>query len=77
LLRDFKPAIIEIEQFRIVQETIERIIIEYIPGIDIEQTNNVNLFDCGICQRRHPFFIGVQLFNLHDSTKMLLSRYGL
>jgi hypothetical protein len=52
-------------------------ILEYIPGIDIERTNDVNIFDCSTCQRRHPFFIGIQLFNLHDSTKRLLSKYGL
>lgn len=52
-------------------------ILEYIPGIDIERTNEANIFDCSTCNKRHQFFIGIQLFNLHDSTKRLLSKYGL
>jgi cytochrome oxidase Cu insertion factor (SCO1/SenC/PrrC family) len=52
-------------------------LLEYIPGIDIEQTNEANALFCNKCNKVHPFFIGIQLFNLHTATKELLSKYGL
>jgi hypothetical protein len=52
-------------------------ILEYIPGIDIEKTNDINSFNCSSCNKTHSFFIGIQLFNIHNATKELLSKYGL
>jgi hypothetical protein len=52
-------------------------ILEYIPGIDIEQTNDVNALYCTNCKKPHSFFIGAQFFNIHSAAKELLSKYGL
>ena len=52
-------------------------IIEYIPTIDIERANDVNIFNCCHCGTVHTFFIGEMLNNFHSPTQQYLSKLGL
>lgn len=52
-------------------------IIEYIPSIDIERANDVNVFNCCHCGRNHTFFIGEMLNNFHYPVQNFLRNFGL
>jgi len=52
-------------------------ILEYIPTIDMERANDVNVFQCAHCGKNHTFFIGEMMNNLHHPTKQFLKKMGL
>ena len=52
-------------------------ILEYIPTIDMERANDVNVFNCAHCGKNHTFFIGEMMNNLHYPTQQFLKNMGL
>lgn len=52
-------------------------IIEYIPTIDIERANDVNIFNCCHCGKNHLFFIGEMMNHFHSPTQQYLRTLGL
>jgi hypothetical protein len=52
-------------------------ILEFIPGIDMERANDVNVFNCCHCGKNHTFFIGEMMNNWHQSTYHLSKVIGL
>jgi hypothetical protein len=47
----------------------------YIPGLDIEYVNAMNLFNCLHCRLMHPFFIGNMINNIPQELTNTVNRY--